>query len=154
MDPAEHRAAGWYADESNPLLQRWWNGISWGEQTRPVNPSAAPKTVPMSTPRPIDPYGPTASPSAPRTTRAPVRDGRFSNVNPTGYIGVVLGFVSLLFNFFCIPSILAIIFSVRGLRTARRLKASGRNVTGWNWCIAGLVLGIAETAIYLVTAVR
>jgi Protein of unknown function (DUF2510) len=154
MDPAEHKSSGWYPDPSNSSIQRWWNGISWGDQTRHANGTPIPTAASAPTPSVVDPYAPVARtpPVAPAT--AATRDGQFRNVNPIGYAGVALGFVSLLFNVFCVPSGLAIIFSAIGLNNARKLRASGRRVTGWNWCIAGLVLGIVETAIYLASAVK
>ena len=150
----EERAPGWHPDPANPSVERWWNGISWGDQTRPTIPSAALPSVPMSTPRPIEPYAQTAPTPPTATPSATTRDGQFRFVNPVGYTGVVLGFVSLLFNVFCIPSVLAIIFTAVGLRTARRLKASGRRVTGLNWCFVGLIMGVAESLIYLSNSVR
>jgi hypothetical protein len=146
------KSAGWYPDASDPSVQRWWNGISWGDQTRPANPSAAPLTAPAA--RMVDPYAPVAP-----TPRAPVapttaRDGKFRRVNPIGYAGAVLGIVSLVFNFFCIPSALAVIFSAIGLGAARKLPAEGYQVIGLGWCVAGLVIGIAETLTYIANAVN
>lgn len=37
---------GWYPDPSGSPAQRWWNGISWGEQTRPAPPGTAPPLPP------------------------------------------------------------------------------------------------------------
>jgi hypothetical protein len=32
---------GWYPDPSGTPQERWWNGMSWGEQTRPGSPAYA-----------------------------------------------------------------------------------------------------------------
>jgi hypothetical protein len=97
----------------------------------------------------IDPYAPVAPTPSPSTPPATTRDGQFRNVNPIGYVGVALGFVSLLFNVFCVPSVLALIFSAIGIGQAQVLRRSGRRVTGLGWCVAGLIMGVAETLIYV-----
>lgn len=148
----EERSTGWHPDPSNPSIQRWWNGISWGDQTRQANGSPIPTVTPATAPRVVDPYAPVATtPPAPAAATA-THDARFRQANPIGYAGVALGLVSLLFNFLCIPSVLAIIFSAIGIGVSRKLQTSGHRVTGFGWCIAGLIMGIAETLIYLVGA--
>ncbi|MDQ1547235.1 MAG: hypothetical protein QOH69_2139 [Actinomycetota bacterium] len=145
----EERTTGWHPDPSNPSVERWWNGISWGDQTRESNGSPIPTATPTTAPRVIDPYAPVARTPPPSTPPATTRDGQFRNVNPIGYIGVALGFVSLLFNVFCVPSFLALIFSAIGIGRAQVLRRSGHRVTGLGWCVAGLIMGIAETLIYI-----
>src|SRR5471030_791779 len=154
MDPAETKSSGWYPDPSNPSAQRWWNGISWGDQTRPANPPAATSTAPATAPRVVDPYAPVEPTLPTPPVSAAARDGQFRNVNPTGYVGVALGFVAILFNVFCIPSILALILSAIGVGRARTLSRSGHRVTGLVWCVAGLIMGIAETLFYVAGAVN
>jgi hypothetical protein len=56
----------------------------------------------------------------------------------------VLGLLSLVVNPFLVPSILAVVYAVRGLRKSRRI-GMGRGLA-----IAGLVLGLAG-AVALVT---
>lgn len=34
MSGSESRPGGWYPDPDDPDTDRWWNGISWGDQTR------------------------------------------------------------------------------------------------------------------------
>jgi len=46
-DPARSPAgppAGWYPDPSDNLRLRWWDGSTWGYQTRPLPPSYAADT--------------------------------------------------------------------------------------------------------------
>jgi hypothetical protein len=157
VDEAEHKSSGWYPDPANSSIQRWWNGISWGDQTRQSSGAPIPPVVPATAPRVVDPYA-SATPAPPTTpvSTAPAtpatRDGQFRQVNPTGYAGVVLGFISVVFNLFGVLGILAIILSAVGLNRARRLRANGRHVTGGIWCVVGLGLGVAETVAYLVSA--
>ena len=39
-------AAGWYPDPSTPEQQRWWDGVSWAQVTRPASPSQGAGTAP------------------------------------------------------------------------------------------------------------
>lgn len=32
--------AGWYADPSDPNQERWWDGMGWTSNVRPVGPSS------------------------------------------------------------------------------------------------------------------
>jgi hypothetical protein len=154
MDDADSRSPGWHPDPANPSIQRWWNGISWGDQTRQANGTPIPPAAPAMAPRVVDPYAPpTPIVSAPSGI-PPTRDHQFRRANPIGYAGVVLAFISILFNIFCVPSILAIIFSAIGIGAAQRLRKSGHRVTGWGWSVAGLIGGIVETMIYLSNAVN
>lgn len=34
--PTQGPPAGWYTDQLNPSLQRWWDGTRWTEHTQPV----------------------------------------------------------------------------------------------------------------------
>lgn len=43
---------GWYPDQANPQLLRWWDGYAWTPHTQP-NPAAAP---PQPAPQPVQPY--------------------------------------------------------------------------------------------------
>jgi hypothetical protein len=147
MDSATN-PSGWYPDESNSSLERWWNGISWGDQTRPSKPANSIPTVPMTTPRPVDPYAQSSATPPPSTPPREFHGPQRSRANPVGQTGLTLGLISLAFNVFCIPSILAIILGATGLNTARKLQASGARSTGLGWSIAGIVLGVIETVIY------
>jgi hypothetical protein len=154
MDPAQTKPSGWYPDPSDASVQRWWNGISWGDQTRPTNLSAASSIAPKPAARIVDPYAPVAPTPPTLSTPTTPRAGQFRLVNPIGRAGLILGFVSIFLNFVCIPSILAIIFSAIGIGVFQKLRSSGQQVNGLGWCIAGLVMGIAETLIYVANAVN
>jgi hypothetical protein len=35
---AQHPPAGWYADQADPLLLRWWDGAAWTMRTAKIEP--------------------------------------------------------------------------------------------------------------------
>ena len=153
MDPSDQKPSGWYPDDSNPLIQRWWNGVSWGDQTRPVNGALPLQSVPMSTPQPTDPYAPTDPPPPPATSPLTTR-GQFGRLNPIGRAGLVLAVIGIVFNFFCIPSALAIILCAIGLYRIRTLKPEDRRAAGWIFCLFGILLGFLGTVIYVAGTIR
>lgn len=67
--------------------------------------------------------------------------------NIYGYLGCVLGLIAMIFDFFGIPSILAIVFGSIGIAAAGRL--GGGKGTGVGWSISGLVLGVATLAFFI-----
>lgn len=149
MDPADHQRSGWYPDPATPSIERWWNGISWGDQTRQSNGAPIPPTAAATSPHVVDPYASAAVASPTIPGMPPTRDAQFRRANPIGYAGVVLAVVAILFNIFCVPSILAIVFSAIGIGASQRLRKAGHRVTGWGWGVAGLIAGIVETLIYV-----
>ncbi|WP_022893785.1 NINE protein [Agromyces subbeticus] len=58
LEPESERAAGWYDDESDAALLRYWDGSAWSPHTAPKPADAAPRPLPAAS-------GPTASSSAP-----------------------------------------------------------------------------------------
>lgn len=40
MTNTNNPAAGWYPDPQNPMSQRYWDGTTWTDQTRPSMPSS------------------------------------------------------------------------------------------------------------------
>jgi hypothetical protein len=132
---------GWFIDPADSALQRWWSGQSWTEHTRSNLPAAfvpAPLYVPEA---------PVIS-VAPPTRKE--RDRAFRRNNGLAYAGAILALASLLFNIFCIPSILAIVFASIGVATASRLKLQGHAVTGMGWSVAGIVIGSVSTIAYVI----
>lgn len=63
--------------------------------------------------------------------------------------GMILGIVSLLINTFLIVGLLAIVFSVLGLRNADRFQSVGYGPRGRGAAVTGLVCGIVGTVISL-----
>ena len=62
---------------------------------------------------------------------------------------MILGIVSLLINTFLIVGMLAIMFSVLGLRNADRFQSAGYAPGGRGTAVTGLVCGIVGTVISL-----
>lgn len=107
-------AAGWYADPNGLPADRYWDGASWTEQTRPA--TARPPMV--------------GSPgSAASIGAAPVRR------NGMGTASLVMGILGLFLGW--IFSLLAIIFGGVGAGRAKRGEATNRGAALW-----GLWLGI------------
>jgi hypothetical protein len=98
---------GWYYDPAHQR-QRWWDGIQWAffDDTAPAPPVAA-------------------FPAPP-----PVRSNGIATAS------LVLGIVGLLLCTTVLPSILAVIFGIVGVRRARERQDAGRGNA-----IAGIVLG-------------
>jgi hypothetical protein len=132
----------WYTDPADARVQRWWSGQDWTEHTRAAAPTGLPS--PFAAADPYSIAGPASTP-----LKAADRDRQARQLNGVGYAGAVLAIISLLFNFFGLLSVLAIILSSVGLSKALKLRALGHRVTGRGWCIAGLVIGIVETLSYL-----
>ncbi len=160
---------GWYPDPDGGALERWWNGVAWSDARR--DPSAAvvaPTTVPAvpvatapaapivysaSNPAPQSPAegGPGSpvalSPSLSRVSSAMSLDAR---ANPMAVYGLIAGIVAFFFNVFLVPSIVAIVFSARGLARANQLAAEGKTTTMRNAAVGGLAMGVISAIIGLV----
>ncbi len=100
------------------------------------------------TPQPAPGYW-TPNNVAPRfnTSRAPV--------NYMAWTGMLVSASGFLFPFF-INGVVGVIFSILGLREARRLAAAGHEQTGRQLALAGVITGVAHiivTAAIIVLAV-
>ncbi|HET7901687.1 MAG TPA: DUF4333 domain-containing protein [Candidatus Nanopelagicales bacterium] len=69
--------AGWYPDPSGAPALRWWNGVTWSDQTHPLSPdaarpspAAAPPTAPLPTTQVWAPVVPPAEESVGSATAA------------------------------------------------------------------------------------
>jgi hypothetical protein len=142
-------AANWYPDPSNPGQLRWWDGLQWSAQTRPVfAPPSGPPLIPaMGTP---DPYlsAPTTPLPAERKVAASTQ---LLRLNKIGFVGAVLGIASLIIDPFCAVSIAAVVLCGVGLGVDGKLRSAGNTRTGLGWVIAGLVIGVVATLKYLLT---
>ena len=185
--PTNVPAAGWYTDPSNPAQERWWGGVEWTHDVRPLAaPIAAPQPELANVPGGgINPFAAidaqeasqsaggfgdsfaqpassfssfssfdtgslTATPD-PYSTSAP--QSSFA-VNPSWYdssrraeptvaptnglatAGLVLSLVGL--------NVPGIVFSILGLRKARRFDTDGELPVGRKRSRWGLGLGIAS----------
>lgn len=160
---------GWYPAPDGAGDQ-WWNGIDWSPARRPTG--GAPSTpVVVAPPMPKVVYS--ASNPAPQSPAEGGADGARAlqpagvtldlsalraagtinaRPNPQALYGLVAGVIAFFFNIFLVPSILAIVFSARGLARANQLAAEGATTTLRNAAIGGLALGIISGVIGLVEA--
>lgn len=138
-DFAPTPAPGWYPHPALIGSELYWDGSAWTDRSRPAVPPAQAGSVPVygtpagggpSRPAPAA-YGtdPGSNPYA-----VPARTGAAGR-NPMATASLVLGILSLVVNILLVPSILAIVFGLRG--RAASAVAGGRGLA-----TAGLVMGI------------
>jgi hypothetical protein len=145
-DAPESRSAGWYPDEHDPALERWWNGIGWSDTRRPraggplltaSGPTAA------AIPQAAAPRSTVQSLSGDAAPRARPAAGSGSGAGESAGaipgLAVVAGLVGLVLSAtgFTIVSTVAAILGVAGLARAGRRGGAGRGAAG-----AGLILGL------------
>lgn len=146
------RSAGWYPDPDGKPGERWWNGAGWSDARRGATPAVTPQPMPVPEQAPPTPVIYSAANPAPQAPNAYGPPGAVvvprsavtinARINPMAFNGLVAGIVAMLFNVLLVPSILAIVFSVKGLAKARELSAAGQTTTLRTLAIIGLVLGI------------
>ena len=154
------RSPGWYpAPDGNG--QQWWNGAGWSESRKaPLPEVGAPAPVAAAAPLAAPQIIYSASNPAPQSpseglefggpVRAPAQiDAR---ANPSALYALIAGIFAVVFNLLLVPSILAIVFGVRGLGRARELASSGHPGTMRGLATTGLVLGIFGGGISLIQA--
>lgn len=157
---------GWYPDPSGGSGERWWNGLGWSDTRRGVATIAPTAPLPAHTPSPVAPtieqqgvpvrivysaenpapQAPGHTPSASMSSAVTVN----TRVNPMAVYGLIAGIFALFFNFLLVPAVLAIVFSVRGLTTARKLESAGHTQTLKTIAAIGLILGIVGLVIGVV----
>jgi len=159
-------APGWYPHPADLGSELYWDGSAWTDRSRPSapqaplygtpsapqagSPGAAYGTPPAaasgsdpavpSAPYGADPYSAApygANPYAANPYDSTAASGR----NPMAIASLVMGILSLVFNLLFVPSILAIVFSVRG-RAAASVTGIGRGMA-----TAGLILGVVGIAV-------
>jgi len=167
-DSAPLPAPGWYPHPADLGAELYWDGAAWTDRSRPAAPPApaygtppqagAPEQSPYGEPAYGDPghgagavpqhpgapgygqtpdYGQTpAYGAAPGYGAAPARR------NTLAIASLVLGIASLLFNPLLVPSILAIVFGVRGRAAAVQLGGRGFATAGLITGIIGIAFGV------------
>jgi hypothetical protein len=105
-------APGWYPDPHGAPGERWWDGASWGPQTRAY-------------PTVVQPFAVLA-----RVT------------NSAATAALTLGIIAMFINTFMFVSLVAFIFSMVGLSRAGQLARAGYGSIGRAPAIWGLVLSI------------
>lgn len=150
---AQTQSPGWYpAPDGNG--QQWWNGAGWSESRRgattPAAPAAPPPVYSPSNPAPQrpDPYARPVTLQGAMPARATALN---LSQNRNATIGFVLGLVSAFALGIAAP--VGIVFSVLGIRQARRLAAQGVANTGMVFAVIGLVTSLIALAILLVQAI-
>ena len=113
----ESVVAGWYADPNGLPTERYWDGSTWTDQTRPPSAPAFPL------------------PTRGQTTTMKPRNGMGSAALTLGILGLFLGWLF---------SLLAIIFGGVGVGRANRGEATNRGAALWGlWLgVIGLVLWV------------
>ena len=126
---------GWYPDNRDPSLLRWWDGVQWTAHTTPAAPLI--QSIPLS-----GSYGSGEPVSSPNNTMATL-----SLVLSIGsFAGILVGW------FLCLAPV-GIIVGIAALRRARRFAPRGRRR---GQAIAGIVLGavsIVMTVLLTIAAV-
>lgn len=134
-DPtANTPAAGWYPHPAEIGTELYWDGSRWTEQTRPAQAISGDADA-------IPAYGTPPTASAPPATPPATYGATPTARNGLAIAALVLGIVSVVINSFFVPSVLAIVFGLRGRANAALLGGSGRGMA-----TAGLVLGILGAA--------
>ena len=158
------QSPGWYPDPDGAEGERWWNGVGWSDSRRGGATQAA---APVS-PLPPPPAGgaqrvvysaDNPAPQAPGDVPAIAYSTRTINarLNPMALYGFIAGIVAVVFNLLLVPSILAIVFSARGLTRANQLQAQGESqnlkvlaILGLLFGIGGGIWGLIQAAIFVV----
>ena len=118
-------AAGWYPDPNGLPSDRYWDGESWTEQTRPqaTPPQPPPPAQPIFVP---GRYGANTSGGG-STQRAPER--QMPPQNGLGTAALVFGIIAM-FTPLIAPT-LAVIFGNIGLKKCKRGEATNREMALW-----------------------
>lgn len=66
--------------------------------------------------------------------------------NPSAGYALIAGLIAIFFNILLVPSVVAIVFGVRGLTRARQLAAEGEANTLRSTAVVGIVLGVTNLA--------
>lgn len=123
---------GWYPE---PVTRRyrWWDGIQWAFYD--PNAPAAAAAAPVG-PTPTNPY---AGVVYPARYRRPT--------NGMATASLVLGIVGLVACTFVIPSVLAVVFGIIGVRTASQLGGTGKGKAIWGLSLGAAVLFVLTVAL-------
>jgi len=126
---------GWYPDNRDPSLLRWWDGTQWTAHATP----AVPLTSPIP---PVGSYGSGEPVSSPNNTMATL-----------SLVLSIVSFAGILVGWFLWLAPVGIIIGIVAIRRARRFAARGRRR---GQAIAGIVLGavsIVMTVLLTIAAV-
>ncbi|HSB85689.1 MAG TPA: DUF2510 domain-containing protein [Ilumatobacteraceae bacterium] len=122
---------GWYADPKGRFEYRYFNGVQWTSDV-----AANGQRYVDTSPQPI-PERHQASDQGQRPPR-----GMAIAAFVTGLVGVVVGWVPFVFVLAAASAVLAFVFGIRGLRTARLHEDYGRG-----FAVTGIVLAPVGLAV-------
>lgn len=138
-------AAGWYPDPNGLPSDRYWDGSTWTDQTRPqaVRPPAPQRLIveqaPFAQPAPAyrgyNQYG----------SRSPQRHD-----NGMGTAALVMGILGLFLGW--LFSLLAVIFGSIGIGRAERGEASNESTARWGAGLGWVGLGLWTIVVILIVA--
>lgn len=135
-------APGWYPDNADPSLQRWWDGRQWTTHTAPGVAVAAPSNAAYLGvgATPLAPYG---ASTAPRTT---------STANTMASLALIFSLVSFAGLIFAPLLALGLAGIVAGIAALRRVRLYAPGAGRRGQAIAGIVVGaISVIATVLLT---
>ncbi|MCJ1705010.1 DUF4190 domain-containing protein [Rathayibacter sp. VKM Ac-2926] len=160
-DSAPLPAPGWYPHPADLGAELYWDGAAWTDRSRP----AVPPAPAYGTPEPEQPatpgygaapeYG--AAPGYGAAPQYPVTPGSGpapgygpaagygaapARRNSLAIASLVLGIASILINPLLVPSILAIVFGVRGRAASAQLGGRGFATAGLITGVIGIVFGV------------
>lgn len=152
--------AGWYTDPANATLERWWGGVEWTHDTRPIAVIATPEPALAAVPGGgMNPFAAEATPSwgtsttpvtqaqsvgsyhaevavagPPRVAAGWYDQGRIAQAqpatNPAGTRSLVFAILSWFFNPLFIFTIVALTSAKRGLENAQMFEYERREPAG------------------------
>jgi hypothetical protein len=137
-DPAPLPTAtppGWYPEPPTGR-QRWWDGIQWafyppeGHETGAARPSGS------TGPTPTNPYAGVVYPT------------RYQHpTNGLATASLVLGIIGVVMCTLIVPSVLAVVFGIIGVRMANQRGGEGKGKAIWGLILGGLVVFVLAVAL-------
>jgi hypothetical protein len=116
---------GWYLDPATPGVQRWWSGAGWTEH-------AAPVAIAPAQPRGLEPI-----------------DLLVPRPHTFGPRGLIWGIITFILPVAILPAVLALVFSIPALVTARNARRLGQPAST-AMPLAGLILGSVSLLAFIV----
>lgn len=128
--------AGWYPDQSDRSVYRWWDGKVWTPNTRPAFEFQAPPKNPTSKPADFSRRMYSGKADAEAGTNAPA------------VMALIGGILSVFINPWAIVGLAGIAWAIVALDRAARYRRKGLPPAGIALAYTGLGLGIVGTLIF------
>ncbi len=129
---------GWY-HEPTTGRPRWWDGIQWAfypPEGEDVTASRLPTPGGPTAPTAADPYTGVVYPTAYQHP-----------TNGMATASLVLGIIGVVTCTLILPSLLAVIFGIIGVRTANQRGGVGKGKAIWGLVLGGLVVFVLTIAL-------